>query len=91
MRKLLVTAAALLAAPFAFGQAPNGPSPEMRAAFQAVRTACQNDTKQYCPDKRGREAFQCLRDNSDKLSPDCKDALAKLPARRPPAEQPSGQ
>lgn len=88
MRRLIVTAAALLAAPFAFGQAPGGPSPEMRAAFQAVRTACQNDSKQYCPDKRGREAFQCLRDNSDKLSPDCKSSLAKLPPPRPPAEQP---
>ena len=91
MRRLILTAAAVLAAPFAFGQAPGGPSPEMRAAFQAVRTACQNDSNQYCADKQGREQFQCLRANTDKLSSDCKDALAKLPARRPPAQQPPAQ
>jgi hypothetical protein len=28
--------------------------------------------------------FMCLRANTDKLSADCKDALAKLP-QRPPA------
>lgn len=89
MRRVLVAAAALLAAPFALAQAPGGgPPPGVREAIQAVRTACQNDTKQYCSDKQGREVFQCLRDNSDKVSAGCKDALAKLPQRRrPPPEQ----
>ena len=89
MRRVLLTAAAMLAAPFALAQAPSGgPSPEMQAAIQAVRTACQNDVKQYCSDKEGRAVFQCLRANSDKVSGDCKDAMAKLPARRAPAAPP---
>lgn len=91
MRRVLVTAAAMLAAPFVLAQAPSGgPSPEMQAAIQAVRSACQNDVKQYCSDKQGRAVFQCLRENTDKVSGDCKDALGKLPARRPPPP-PSGQ
>jgi Cysteine rich repeat len=91
MKRPLIAAAALLAAPFALAQAPGGaPSPEMQAAIQAVRTSCQNDIKQYCSDKQGRAVFACLRENTDKVSPDCKDALGKLPARRPPPP-PSGQ
>ena len=90
MKKPLIAAAALLAAPFAFAQEGGGPPPEVMAAIQAVRTACANDIKQYCSDKQGREVFQCLRASSDKVSSGCKDALAKLPTRRPPPP-PSGQ
>jgi len=64
---------------------PPAPSPEMQAARQAVRQSCANDSKTYCADKKGREAMQCLRENSDKLSADCKDALSKLPQRHPPS------
>ncbi|HEY2590842.1 MAG TPA: cysteine rich repeat-containing protein [Steroidobacteraceae bacterium] len=91
MRRLFIAVGALLAMPFALAQAPGGgPSPEMQAAIQAVRTACQDDVKQYCSDKQGRAVFQCLRENTDKVSSGCKDALGKLPARRPPPP-PSGQ
>lgn len=92
MRRVLVTAAAMLVAPFVLAQAPEGggPPPEVMAAIQAVRAACANDTKQFCSDKQGREVFQCLRANSDKVSSDCKTALAKLPQRRP-APPPEGQ
>ncbi len=69
-------------------QAPSG---DFRAAVQAVRQACDSDTKQYCADKQGREVFACLRQNSDKLSQGCKDAMAKLPQRRPAAPPPDQQ
>jgi hypothetical protein len=63
---------------------PPAPSPEMQAAREAVRKSCANDSKTYCADKKGREAMMCLRANSDKLSSDCKDALAKMPRPNPP-------
>ena len=77
---LLITA--LIGGEFALAQAPPAPSPEVQAARDAVRKSCANDSKTLCEGKQGREAMQCLRTNADKLSPDCKDALAKLP--RPP-------
>ena len=64
---------------------PPAPSPEMQAAREAVRKSCANDSKTYCGDKKGREAMQCLRENSDKVSADCKDALSKMPQRKPPS------
>ncbi len=91
MRLIMLTLAATLAASAAFAQegggggggGGQGPSPEMRAAFQAARQACADDSKTLCADKTGREAMMCLRQNSDKLSPGCKDAMSKLPQRRP--------
>jgi hypothetical protein len=66
------------------GGGGGGPSPERRAMFQAVRDACANDMKTLCGDKQGREAFMCLRQNADKASQPCKDAMSKLP---PPRQQ----
>ena len=88
---LLIAAAATMAATAAFAQAPGGgggppgggPSPEMRALFQAVRDACADDMKTLCGDKTGREQFMCMRQNVDKASPACKDAMSKLPPPRP--------
>lgn len=82
--------ASLLAGASAFAQDQAPPS-DFRAAVQAVRQACDSDTKQYCADKQGREVFACLRQNSDKLSQGCKDAMAKLPQRRPAAPPPDQQ
>jgi hypothetical protein len=78
---LLVTA--LVAGECALAQAPDVP-PEVQAAREAVRKACASDMQTLCAGKQGREAMQCMRTNSDKLSADCKDALAKLPRRPPP-------
>ncbi len=72
----LLTAAAVQAQPPA-------PSPEMQAARDNMRKACEADMKSLCADKQGREAMMCMRANSDKLSAGCKDAMAKMP--RPPA------
>lgn len=62
--------------------APAGgpPSPDARAA---VRAACSADMASLCAGKEGREAMMCIRDNSDKVSAGCKDALSKM--QRPPA------
>ena len=81
----LVLLAAAMAAPSVFAQAP-APSPEAQAARDAVTKSCANEAA--CTGKTGREMFQCLRANTDKLSAPCKDALAKLPAR-PPAAAPA--
>ena len=56
------------------------PSPEHLARREATRKACDADIKSSCSGKEGRETFQCLRANNDKLSAGCKDALAKLAA-----------
>ena len=74
-----------------FRRGPNGfgpggpgfglPSPEMKAAREAAKTACEPDMKALCAGKTGRDARMCLRENRDKVSQVCKDARAK--ARRP--------
>jgi hypothetical protein len=83
---LLVTLAALAVGGSAAAQQP-GPSPDVIAAREAVRAACAADFKTLCDGKQGREMMMCLRDNADKASQPCKDAMAKMPARqpRPPA------
>ncbi|WP_293371513.1 efflux RND transporter periplasmic adaptor subunit [Phenylobacterium sp.] len=59
------------------------PSPEMQAAREAMHKACDPDTKKLCPGQEGREAFNCLRENSAKASKACQAALAKMPTRPP--------
>lgn len=81
-------AAALAAFAFAgaaYAQPPGGggaPSPEMQAARQAMMQACAADVKSLCADKQGREMMMCLRDNADKASQGCKDAMMKMRAAR---------
>ena len=53
---------------------------ERRAAADAVRKACQPDIQTLCAGKTGHDAMMCMRDNRDKVSQGCKDAIAK--ARR---------
>ncbi|HTV79483.1 MAG TPA: hypothetical protein VMF03_14605 [Steroidobacteraceae bacterium] len=84
----LVLLGAALAAPSVFAQAPPAPSPDMQAAREAVTKACASDSSSLCSGKEGREMFACLRQNSDKLSQGCKDAMAKMP-RRPPQAPPA--
>ena len=83
MRIVSVMLVGALFASTAVQAQPPAPSPEVQAARDAVRKACETDSKTLCADKQGHEAMMCLRGNSDKLSAGCKDAMAKLP--RPPA------
>ncbi len=77
---------ALAVAGSSFAQPPAGgpaPSPEMQAARQAMTEACAADMKTLCGDKTGREQMMCMmRDNADKASQPCKDAMAKMMAAR---------
>jgi hypothetical protein len=83
----LILIASLASAGSAYAQ--GGPSPEMQAARAAMMKACSTDAASLCSGKMGREMGQCLRDNADKVSPDCKDAMSKMPAR--PAAPPPPQ
>lgn len=90
LRALALGVALLTIAAAAEAQAP-APSGDMQAAREAFRKACGDDAKNLCPDKQGREMFQCLRENNDKLSPSCKDTMAKFPRRRPSGDAPPPQ
>jgi multidrug efflux system membrane fusion protein len=89
---LLVTLAALAVGGSALAQQPGpgtgaGLSPDVIAAREAMRAACAADFKTLCDGKQGREMMMCLRDNADRASQPCRDAMAKMPPRqpRPPA------
>lgn len=87
--KIAITLAALAVAGSAFAQPPaggggGGPSPEMQAARQAMMQACSADMKTLCDGKAGREMMMCMRENADKTSAPCKDAMSKMPRRQPP-------
>jgi hypothetical protein len=85
----MIVLAALSVGTAAFAQTPPpgggggpAPSPEMQAARKAMMEACAADRQTLCADKQGREAMMCMRDNADKLSAPCKDAMAKMRAAR---------
>ncbi|HUO21334.1 MAG TPA: hypothetical protein VMU59_02320 [Caulobacteraceae bacterium] len=87
--RTLVLMAALGGAGGAHAQAPaGGASPDMQAARAAIQKACAADAASLCSGLTGREMNQCLRQNVDKVSPGCKDAMSKMPAR--PAAPPQG-
>ena len=84
--KAMLLCVSLVAASAAALAQPPAPSPEMQAARDAMMKACDADIKSTCSGKQGREVFQCLRDNNDKLSAGCKDAMAKMPRPQRPAQ-----
>ena len=59
------------------GEGMGPPSPERRAAMDAAKKACEPDMAALCAGKTGREAMMCMRENHDKVSQTCKDAMAK--------------
>jgi sugar lactone lactonase YvrE len=54
------------------------------AARGGPLSACTGDTAKYCAGQSGVGARACLTQNSDKLSSQCKTALAALPAENVP-------
>jgi len=44
--------------------------------------SCAADMKTLCDGKTGREMMMCMRDNGDKVSAPCKDAMGKMMAAR---------
>jgi DNA-binding NtrC family response regulator len=98
LKTMIVLAAfAATSAGAAFAQAPAGggagggagASPEMQAARQAMRQACASDAQTLCSGKTGREMMMCMRENSEKVSQPCKDAMAKMPHRQQQQQQPN--
>jgi hypothetical protein len=85
LNAMLLCASLILSSAAAMAQPP-APSPEMQAAREAMMKACDADIKSTCSGKQGREMFQCLRENNDKLSAGCKDAMAKMPRPQRPAQ-----
>ena len=79
--KIIVAVAALAVSGSAVAQ--NAPSPEMQAAREAMTKACAADAKTLCDGKTGRELNMCLRENTDKASAPCKEAMSKMPAGPP--------
>ena len=85
LRALLAVAALSIAAP-AFAQTPpagdqggQSQNPAWAQNRDAMRKACAADLKTYCSDlPQGGRMGQCLRQNADKLSPDCRTALEKM-------------
>ena len=83
MKLTIATAVAAFALAGASIAQPPAPSPEMQAARKAVTEACAADLKTLCDGKEGREQMMCLvRDNRDKASKPCQDAIAKMMAAR---------
>jgi hypothetical protein len=79
-----IAGVAMAQEPPAGGADRPAPSPEMMAARQAMRQACAADMKTLCDGKMGREAMMCMRENAEKVSQPCKDAMAKMRAARQP-------
>jgi len=62
---------------------PDAAPPEVVSFLKermAARSAGRSDAMKLCPGKRGNEAAACLRSNADKITAECKSALAKVPA-----------
>jgi hypothetical protein len=90
LKTLAVLTATLAMTGAAMAQPQGGPPPGGgNPAFAAVRAACKADGDKLCPGLQGPERGQCMRQNSDKLSQECKDALAKLGP--PPSSAPAGK
>lgn len=69
--------------------AQSGMSPEMRAKAQAMAQNCKEDIKKVCDGIRpgGGRILICLRNNSERLSQPCRDAVPK--ARSQPSSKPA--
>jgi hypothetical protein len=55
---------------------------DLRSAQREVRQACAADLRSFCDGKRGRERGDCLRDNRDKFSSACQDAMRNVRSAR---------
>jgi hypothetical protein len=89
--RIAIALSTLALAGAAFAQQPAGggggggqnASPAMQEARKAMQEACAADMKSLCDGKEGREAMMCLiRDNRDKASKPCQDAIGKMMAAR---------
>ncbi|TWB19112.1 cysteine rich repeat protein [Nitrospirillum amazonense] len=77
-------------AAFAQSQAQSQDGQPAHPAARAAMKACQPDRQALCKDEQpgGGRVLACLKAHEDKLSADCKAALATLPAK---AQAPQNQ
>jgi hypothetical protein len=66
--------------PGATGKGASPPSPELKAARQAMRQACMQDAHTLCGDAQpgGGKIMMCLRSHKDQVSDGCKSAVQHL-------------
>jgi cytochrome c556 len=55
---------------------------DRRSDRREARQACAADLRSFCDGKRGRERRDCVRDNQDKFSSACRDAMRDLRSAR---------
>lgn len=89
-RNLVIAAGLLLSCTSVLAQAPApqapaadsrpAPSPELKAARQAMRQACMQDARSLCPGSEagGGKIMMCLRSHKDQVSDGCKSAVQHL-------------
>ena len=53
-----------------------------RSDRREVRQACAADLRSFCDGKSGRERRNCVRDNQDKFSSACRDAMRDMRSAR---------
>jgi hypothetical protein len=64
---------------------------DLRSAQREARQACAADLRSFCDGKRGRERGDCLRDNREKFSSTCLDAMRNVRSARQAQRRGSNQ
>jgi hypothetical protein len=64
---------------------------DLRSARREARQACAADLRSFCDGKRGRERGDCLRDNREKFSSTCLDAMRNVRSARQAQRRGSNQ
>ena len=76
---------------------PSAPGPQQtrnadrRSDRREARQACAADLRSFCDGKRGRERGDCLRDNREKFSSTCLDAMRNVRSARQAQRRGSNQ
>jgi hypothetical protein len=76
MKIRLLLASTLLAASTGLAGAQTTPPPGGAMTGARPMAACRDDMQKFCADKTGPDRRACMRDNRDKLSDACKQAIA---------------
>jgi hypothetical protein len=64
---------------------------DRRSDRREARQACAADLRSFCDGKRGRERRDCVRDNQEKFSAACRDAMRDLRSARQAQRRGSNQ
>ena len=64
---------------------------DLRSAQREARQACAADLRSFCDGKRGRERQDCVRDNQEKFSSTCQDAMRNVRSARQAQRRGSNQ